>query len=101
MKQAEILPLALTGRFVAVGEFRDWEAKEIGSNGKSTIIQSTFCTAGREALQVDEFAPRGFKLEQCQRPAIKPGTRVCIEATAKENTKWGVRVRGKVHVIDG
>jgi len=101
MKQAEILPAVMAGHKLVVGQFRDWETKEIpGKGGKpSNVIVSTFVLCGREVVEVTHFAERGVARSSITRPAYKAGDAVVINFKDWQNTNWGLRASGEVQPL--
>jgi len=95
MKVAQIQEAVMGGQVLAVGEFRDWEAKEFASPGKPPmVITTTYVLHGRDVWQVRAFVDKSVPLSACVPPPWKPGQLLAVRLSSLEQTKWGVRVMG-------
>jgi hypothetical protein len=96
MKQAEILTLALSGRLVAIGEFRDWEAK-VTPNG--SVLTTTYVDLGRERVQIQAWLKKGSSVTDAVRPAFVKGDLVVCDL-ALPSSEYGVRAKGTLHKFE-
>jgi len=102
MKESEILQAVLNGQKLIVGDFRDWDSKELPDQknaGQFNVIESTYVLVGRDVVPVERFAPKGKRKSDLVRPAFKVGERVVVEWKSWANTKWGLRVSGEVQLL--
>lgn len=98
MKQTEVGQRVLTGQIVMVGEFRDWEVRTVGVNGKANVVETTFVACGRDIVEVQHWRERGHTADKSVRPALKPGDKVaCV--IQPERTRFGTRAKGVVEPL--
>jgi len=102
VKNNEIETEIMSGACLAVGEFRDWEVKEMPNEkapGTFNVVETHFVLHGRDVLQVRGFLPKGTRAADAKRPAFKVGDRLAIRVRSWEQSKWGVRVGGSVEAL--